>query len=384
MTTATGLGNARPSFFRRVTLFLGGTAILLVLAGVMLQIGRPITGQAQEKPAAAPGKATVTGAGGQSSSARYLARVTSGSKVLMVSYDEVAHECMLRHGSEVLDNLINRKIIEAACEQYKVSVTESEVDQEIIKISKKFNMSVEEWFNMLQAEQNVTKAQYRRDIIWPMVALRKLAGSDIEVTKTELQQAFLRNYGPRVKARIIVLSNQRHAAEAWDMVSKNPDAFEDAVKKFSIDPGSRALGGAIPPIPRYSGNPLNEPIEQAAFKLKNGEISSVIQTGQQWVIVKCEGRTEQVVGSLEEVQEQLVADLKEEKTRKAVSDTFEKIRESAKIDNFLTNQTVGGKKPSTGAVPGQIRQTGAAAPGTGAPGGVKAAAGTRPGTAAPR
>ena len=352
-------------------LVLGGTAAVAFVAGFMLQFVRPATGQAQEKSSAAPGKATISGV--KSEAARYLARITNGKHVVMVSYDEVAHECMLRHGNEVLDNIINRKIIETACENSNIQISEVEVDTEIQKIAKKFNMSVPEWYNMLLAERNVTKAQYRRDIIWPMLSLRKLAGEDVEITPTELKQAFLKNYGPRVKARIIVQDNQRRAAEAWEMVSKDPTLFEAAVKKYSIDAGSRALGGAVPPIPQYSGNLLSEPLEKAAFKLKAGEVSTVVQSGQQFVIIKSEGLTEQVVTSIEEVKGELVAALKEEKTQKAIAETFDKIREGARIDNFLTNQTTGGQKaPAAGGAQQTIRQTG----GQAAPGGVKPAATT--------
>lgn len=357
-------------------LVVGGTAAVAFLAGFMFQFARPAIGQAQEK--APTGKATVTGA--KSEPTRYLARISNGKNVTMVTYDEVAHECMLRHGNDVLDNIINRKVIETACLDANVEISEADVDQEIIKVAKKFNMSVEEWYSMLQAERNVTKAQYRRDIIWPMLALRKLAGTDVKVTKSELAQAFQRSYGPRVKARIIVQDNQRRAAEAWDMVNKDPTNFENAVKKYSIDPGSRALGGAIPPIPANSGNPLSEPIEQAAFKLKAGEISSVIQSGQQFIIIKCEGRTEQVVQSIEEVQDQLIAELREEKTQRAVADTFDKIRENARIDNYLTKQTTGLRNPNElgGNVPGGIRQTGGTAPAGKATNPARPAVGTRP------
>ena len=372
-------GMPQRSTSKSMFLVLGGTAAIAFVAGFMLQLVRPAAGQAQEKGASAPGKATVSGV--KAEPARYMARITSGKNVVMVSYDEVAHECMLRHGGEVLENIINRKIIESACENANIQISETEVDQEIVKIAKKFNMSVAEWYNMLQAERNVTKAQYRRDIIWPMLSLRKLAGEDIKITKTELTQAFQKNYGPRVKARIIVQDNQRRASEAWEMVTNNPANFEVAVKKYSIDAGSRALGGAIPPIPQYSGNILSEPIEKAAFKLKAGEVSSVIQSGQQFVIIKSEGMTEQVVQSIEEVQEQLIADLKEEKMQRAVAETFDRIREDARIDNFLNNQTTGGqKKPAGGgAAPGQVRQTS----GQAAPGGVKPAVTNRP-TGAPR
>ena len=46
----------------------------------------------------------------------------------------------------------------------KVEVTEAEVDQEIVKVAKKFNMSVEQWYNMLQEERHVSKARiFRRN-----------------------------------------------------------------------------------------------------------------------------------------------------------------------------------------------------------------------------
>ncbi|MDB5385688.1 MAG: PpiC-type peptidyl-prolyl cis-trans isomerase [Planctomycetaceae bacterium] len=341
--------NRSPS--KKMFLVLGGTAAAAFIAGFMLQFIRPVSGQAAENKA---GKASVGGA--QTDPTKYLARITNGKTVMMVSYDEVAHECMLRYGSEVLDNIINRKVIEIACEGTGIEINEAEVDQEIVKVATKFNMSVEQWYAMLQDERHVTKAQYRRDIIWPMIALRKLAGEEVKITKTELTQAFEKNYGPRVKVRIIVQDNQRRAAEAWDQVSKNPETFEAMVKKYSIDQSSRALGGAVPPIPRFSGNPLTEPIETAAFKLKAGDISSVIQSGQQFIILKCEGRTEQVVSSIEEVQGQLLAELKEEKTQRAISEKFEQVRESARIENFLTNKLTGGgtgRRPAAAQAPGQ-------------------------------
>lgn len=367
---------------KNMFLVLGGTAAIAFVAGFMLQFVRPMTGQAQEKTSKAPGKATISGA--KDEPTRYLARIANGKNVVMVSYDDVAHECMLRHGAEILDNLINRKIIETACEASNIQISEAEVDKEVLKIAQKFKMSPDEWYKMLEAERNVTKAQYRRDIIWPMLSLRKLAGEDVKVTKKELSEAFQRNFGPRVRARIIVQDNPRRAAEAWEMVTKNPELFDEAVKKYSTDASSKSLGGTIPPIPMFSGNPLSEPIEQAAFKLKIGEISDVIQSGQQYLIIKCEGRTDQVVKDITEVQDQLIADLREEKIQRAVTETFDGIRQNARIDNYLTGQKTGGeKKPATATgaapagagAPGAVRQTS----GQAAPGGVKpAAVTTRP------
>ena len=142
----------RSGFLRQILLVVGGSVALVLITGVLFQMFRPVTGQAQEKAPArsTTGKAAVGGASNQEAT-RYLARITNGKNVTMVTYDEVAHECMLRHGREVLDNIVNRKVIEAACQEQQISISEAEVDQEIVKIAKKFNMSVEEWYNMLPA-----------------------------------------------------------------------------------------------------------------------------------------------------------------------------------------------------------------------------------------
>ena len=73
-----------------------------------------------------------------------------------------------RHGDEVLENLINRRIIQQACSAQGIEVSEAEVDAEILKIAKKFNLDPVAWLQMLQAERNVSPSHYRRDIIWPL------------------------------------------------------------------------------------------------------------------------------------------------------------------------------------------------------------------------
>ena len=62
-----------------------------------------------------------------------------------------------------------------------------------------------------------------------------------------LQMAYEDNYGPRVKARMIVLDNPRRAT-VWEKIKANPDDFEALARDYQIEPNSRALGGTIPPI----------------------------------------------------------------------------------------------------------------------------------------
>jgi foldase protein PrsA len=353
--TAGGSGTAR----RNWTLVIAGTAIVLLVAGVAIQVTRPTSAFPEDGAAAAkqpaPGSARM---GGQQQKINSVAKV--GTQ--FISYDELAAECVARHGKEILDNLVNRKIIQQACDAQGIEVSEAEVNAEINKIAKKFGLDRDNWLKMLQAERNVTPPQYKRDIIWPMLALKKLAGEDVTITPEQLKKAFVRNYGPRVKAKAIVLDNQRRANEVWAKVNAKPEDFERLAREHSIDPASKPLDGVIPPIPMHAGSP---DLERAAFKLKEGEISGVIQVGlNQFIIIKCEGRTDPTVTDIKEVKDILEQELHEEQVQKAVANIFEKLKSEARVDNYLTGiSTAGERKPTaarTAGDTGKVRQAGAA------------------------
>jgi len=323
-------GNARNKMKQRLFWVLGGAALAVVAAGFLMQQFRPSMGQAASDSPAGTAKVQTA------KTPEALARVGKET----ISYNAVAEECVARHGKEVLDDLIHRTIIQQACEAEQITVTEQEVSQEIEKIAKRFNLDVGQWMQMLQAERNITPEQYRSSVIWPMIALRKLAGVQVDIEEDEVKKAFVREYGPRVKARMIMLDNLRRANEVWEEAHRDPEQFEQLAQKYSIDPNSRALGGQVPPIPRYTGN---DELEKAAFKLKEGELSGVVQvaTGR-YMILKCEGRTEPIVTDIEEVRSQLVDQLTETKTQQAIGKVFEKLKEQTRVDNYLTRTSSGG------------------------------------------
>ena len=206
---------------------------------------------------------------------------------------------------------------------------------------------------MLQAERNITPIQYRQSVIFPMIALKKLAGEEVEISEKDMKEAFVRNYGERVKARMVMFDNQRRAQEIWDQLDKNPEEFERLAAKHSVDPSSRALGGQIPPIAKYNGNEL---FEKCAFKLKTGEISGVIEVRPStFVILKCEGYTDQTVTNIEDVKNTLYEELKEAKVQQAIATLFEKIKKETIVDNYLT-QTSNRPERGPGAASGNTVQ----------------------------
>ena len=89
-----------------------------------------------------------------------------------------------------------------------------------------------------------------------MIMLKKLAAERVDITEQDLKEAFVRNYGSRVKARMIMFDNQRRAQEGWDLLDKNPEEFESAGAKLSIDPPVLGVSGGQLPYRRrkFTGN----------------------------------------------------------------------------------------------------------------------------------
>lgn len=308
---------------RKWTWIIAGTGMALLVGAILFQVFQEgLNGiEATEET----GQATVAGD-------RYLGRVNGQ----LVTWESVAQECMDRYGKEVLENVINRILIQQACKNQNVTVSPSEVKQEIIRIAKRFGLDEEAWYSLLQSERGLTPVQYQRDVIWPMLALKKLAGETATVTEEELQRAYINEYGEKVIAKMIMMDHPRRIVEVWERARKNPDDFERLAREYSIESNSAALGGNIPPIRRYSSN---AELSKAAFKLREGEISGIIQLRDginRYVFIKCGGRTEPIKHSMEDVKSKLRADLIEEKTQEAVARTFDRIRKQAEIDNYVT------------------------------------------------
>jgi hypothetical protein len=209
---------------------------------------------------------------------------------------------------------------------------------------------------------------YIRDAVWPSVALKKLVGGTVAVTEEDLKKSYESNYGERVEALAIVLSDQRQAQKVWDLARNNPTDpfFAELAQQYSIEAGSRANGGKIPPIRRHGGAPV---IEDAAFRLKTGELSGIIAVDKQFIILRCQGRTRPVQPDFNSVKNNLHKDIQEKKFRVAMTQEFERLREAAQVDNFLARTTQSGTRSLPASIPGGNAGAAAAARGNVAPAG---------------
>ncbi len=339
-----GVFLSRLSKSPRLMLALGGTLVVGLIAVVAWQIQTPPEGVAQVKQAPR-GQATGTARVQPIRKAQHMVRIaTTGGRIEYISRDELARECIARIGAEVLDELVNRKVIEMECARLGITVTDAEVKQEVVRLCKETGMEPSQWYQILKARHNITPSQYHRNRIWPAMAMKKLVGVSVTVTETELKTAYDHHFGARVKVRLVVYDNIRRANEAWNTLQKNPDDFERIAKRDSIEPNSRSLGGLIPPIRRHHEYPK---LEATAFKLRVGEISAIVQYGpptqSRYGILKCEGHTKPEF-ALKDVRDYLVKMVTEQKSQAEMARHLLAIKERTRVDNYLMNTTTGSTK----------------------------------------
>ena len=108
--------------------------------------------------------------------------------------------------------------------------------------------------------------------------------------------------------------------------------FARLAEDYSVEPVSASNSGKVPPIRKYSGQPT---LEREAFKLKPGELSGIIATGDKYILLRCQGYTEPVVSDPQAVRPELIRDLTEEKYSLAMGKEFDRLRDSAEIENFF-------------------------------------------------
>ncbi len=315
---------------------LGSAAVVVAgcLAWRLLTGG--VTAEA-EPPAPKPAPANAP-------AAPKLAAMVNG---IEITHDHLVAECLVRHGEAVLEALVNRQIIEEACRRAGVAITLQDVEAEIDAMSRRFNVPRDQWLELIQKERGVTPKQYAEDIVWPMLALRSLARAAIEPTDEEIAAAFENQFGPAVKARIIVMPTRPEAEKVRAMALAAPADFGGLARQHSVDVGSASANGWVQPIRRHSGDAA---FEQAAFALEEGKISDVVQVADQFIVIKCEGRLPAAEMKIGDVRPRLAEQIRERKSRHASTEVFRREQAAARIENVMNDPAKASVHPGVAAL----------------------------------
>ena len=89
--------------------------------------------------------------------------------------------------------------------------------------------------------------------------------------------------------------------------------FAALARKYSDDPGSAAKGGELGYFTRGT---MVKPFEKAAFSLKPGELSGIVETPFGFHIIKCEGHIDAGLKTLAQVADQVKEGVRQEEAAK--------------------------------------------------------------------
>lgn len=144
-----------------------------------------------------------------------------------------------------------------------------------------------------------------------------------------------------------IKQKKKEEAEKVLEAARKGGNFAELARKHSEDTASAARGGDLGSFPRGT---MVGPFEDAAFGLKPGQVSNIVETPFGFHIIKSEGYTEPGIRPLAEVQEEVKAMVRTEKARQLA---YEKA-----MDAYNINRKGGSLEAAAKANALQVKETG--------------------------
>ena len=141
--------------------------------------------------------------------------------------------------------------------------------------------------------------------------LRKILSKDInDKTLKQRYVKFTRDFGKPQELRLqqILVDNEDAAKKLLAEVTGGKK-FDEVAKTSSMDPSSKAQGGDLGFVQKEQ---LVKPLADAAFEMKDGEVSQPVKTDFGWHIIKVVERRDVKVPAFEQVKQHLEQQMSQE------------------------------------------------------------------------
>jgi peptidyl-prolyl cis-trans isomerase C len=219
----------------------------------------------------------------------------------------------------VLEQLVSFRLLIQETKARNLTVADAELDARMTEIRSQFPS--EEEFNQRLAQQKTTAEQLRADARSEL-SVTKMLQAEVEakvaVTPAQVQDFYAKNpdrfkQGERVRASHILLRLPEKADEAakaavktkaTDVLKQVRDGkdFAELAKQYSEDPGSAPSGGDLN---FFQKGQMVAPFDQAAFTLKVGDVSDLVETNFGFHIIKVTDKQPERVVPLDDVRPQV-------------------------------------------------------------------------------
>ena len=184
---------------------------------------------------------------------------------------------------QVLERLIEEKLIAQEVKKYHIEVGEEEVDQFIQNV--KAQIGGEEALQEYLKAQGLSLSEYRKRVKEQLKKLKLVQGSlraRIVITEEDLKRYYQKHY----------LSDQNRLYWLALIVNSSPEKIHEAFKALKGGADFKAVAQKYSELPEgaqgqsFKYEELSPAVKKALAQLKPGEISPPIQVGGKWQIVK--------------------------------------------------------------------------------------------------
>src|SRR3712207_3238075 len=194
---------------------------------------------------------------------------------------------------QIMPTLIEFEIAKAYAEEHGITVSESDVNQEIETIKDQIseqaqaqgmNVGREEAFGQALQQAGITEEELRgqlRDQL-PVQKVQERVAGGAEASQEEVEQFYEENKEaqfttPEQRCARHILFNKDQKAKAEEVKGQLQDGadFAELAKEFSQDPGSAEQGGDLGCLGQGETVPS---FEKALFNAKQGEIVGPVET----------------------------------------------------------------------------------------------------------
>lgn len=298
---------------------------------------RAETGAAPEAPLARTLPAPAEPARVNMSNDEVVARVGD----VTVTMSELQPTLVEGYGLNVMLNLVRLELAQKEAAKADVTVSDADyVAEREMTFSRMFQDAKREDWPQLQQQffeqQRVTEPEFNL-VLRLNATLRKIAEPALKnsISDANLDAAFRAMYGERVKVRHIQGSNLQEMQEAKRRLAAG-ESFEKVAEEMSRNAKTGAVGGLLPEFSRATTD-VPQSFKDAAFSLKEGEISDPVEANSAYHIIRLDVRIAPKAVKFEDVKESIRTELYNRAVQATVrelrSEIDKQAREGLKIEH---------------------------------------------------
>ncbi len=256
---------------------------------------------------------------------------------------------------KVLDQLVNRELVEKKARANDLSVSQQQVDRALSLVRRRQQLDEEQFRNLIES-YGISYETYRKSVRYNLLKKRLVKqqlGRQISISPEEVEQAYREEYGePQEVERQITLrqilfqpdsddqaevEEARKRAEAVLEKLESGEDFKALAREHSDGPSAsdRGLLGT------FTRGELNPAFRDTAFDLETGEYSKVVRTKFGFHLFRVDSVTTQANDQIKKRRKRIRQTLRQQKIKDQVDIYLDKLRRETFVDIKIEDGTFG-------------------------------------------